>query len=119
MKIIFHGCFGGRFSLFHWQFCCWFTILIFYAKYKEDNGFAQRTLFITQVIEILLLIITLIDSPFEPTLEVFNADVSSGHGLSPKFISPWFIVHPPLIIMAYASSIILFASSAAYLYSGE
>ncbi len=94
-------------------------ILIFQAKNKGDNGFARRTLFITLVIEIFLLIITLFDSPFEPTLEVFNADMSSGHGLSPKFISPWFIVHPPLLIMAYASSIILFAASAAYLYSGE
>lgn len=94
-------------------------ILIFHAKNRGDNGFAQRTLFITLVIEILLLIITLFDSPFEPIMEVFNADVSSGHGLSPKFISPWFIFHPPLLIMAYASSIILFAASAAYLYSGE
>ncbi len=94
-------------------------ILIFHAKNDGDNGFAQRTLFITLIIEILLLMITLFDSPFEPTLEVFNADMSSGHGLSPKFTSPWFIVHPPLLIMAYASSIIMFAASAVYLYSGE
>ncbi|MDD5616625.1 MAG: cytochrome c biogenesis protein CcsA [Candidatus Methanoperedens sp.] len=107
----------GMFLLLAWA--TMLCILIFHLKNKGDNGFAQRTLFITLVIEILLLIITLFDSPFEPTLEVFNADMSSGHGLSPKFISPWFIVHPPLLIMAYASSIIMFAASATYLYSGE
>lgn len=107
----------GMFLLLAWA--TMLCILIFQAKNKGENGFARRTLFITLVIEILLLLITLFDSPFEPTLEVFNSDVSSGHGLSPKFISPWFIVHPPLLIMAYASSIILFAASAAFLYSGE
>ncbi len=94
-------------------------ILIFHAKNREDNGFSGITLCITLGIEFLLLVITLVDSPFQLTLEAFNGDASSGIGLSPKFISPWFLIHPPLLIIAYASSIILFAAAAAYLYSGE
>ncbi len=71
------------------------------------------------MIEILLLIIIPADSPFKPMIGVFNADALSGHGLSPKFINPWFLVHPPLLVMAYAASIILFAAAVVYLYSGE
>lgn len=96
-----------------------FCILIFHLQNRGDNGFTRITLFITLFIEIILLVINLVDSPFIPTLEAFNADTSSGIGLSPKFISPWFIIHPPLLIIAYASSSILFAAAAAYLYSGE
>ncbi len=94
-------------------------ILFFQTKNKENHGFAQKTLYIALIIEILLLIITPADSPFKPMIGVFNADALSGHGLSPKFINPWFLVHPPLLVMAYAASIILFAAAVVYLYSGE
>ncbi len=94
-------------------------ILFFYTKNKENHGFTQKTLYIALMIEILILIITPADSPFKPIKGAFNTDVLSGHGLSPKFINPWFLVHPPLLVMAYAASIILFASAIVYLYSGE
>ncbi|KCZ73035.1 cytochrome c biogenesis factor [Candidatus Methanoperedens nitroreducens] len=94
-------------------------ILFFQTKNKENHGFALKTLRIVLIIEILLLIITLADSPFKPIMGVFNTDALSGNGLSPKFISPWFLVHPPLLVMAYAASIILFAAAMVYLHSGE
>src|SRR3972149_7767389 len=94
-------------------------ILFFQTKNKEDHGFARKTLHVALIIEISLLIITLADSPFRAIKGVFDIDALSGHGLSPKFINPWFLVHPPLLITAYAASVILFAAAVVYLYSGE
>ncbi|WP_179293797.1 cytochrome c biogenesis protein CcsA [Candidatus Methanoperedens nitratireducens] len=94
-------------------------ILIFYINNKDNSGFAKRTLYVAIFIEILLLIILLMDSPFRPTPGASDAGVLSGHGLSPKFINPWLLIHPPLVVMAYAAGIILFAAAVTYLYSGE
>lgn len=94
-------------------------VLLFYMKNKENNGFARKISYIALGIEILFLSITLLDSPFRPTPGASEAGILSGHGLSPKLISFWFLVHPPLVVMAYAASIILFASAITYLYSGE
>lgn len=92
-------------------------VLLFYMKNKEKNGFTQKTSGIAVGIEILFLSITLLDSPFRPT--PIASGILSGHGLSPKLISSWFLVHPPLVVIAYAAGIILFASAITYLYSGE
>ncbi len=92
-------------------------ILLFYINNQKNLGFARKTLIIALGIEILFLLITLIDSPFMSASQ--EAVALSGNGLSPKFISTWFFIHPPLVVMAYAASIILFASAITYLYSGE
>ncbi len=94
-------------------------VLLFHMKNRENNGFARKISYITLGIGILFLSITLLDSPFRPSPGAPEAGILSGHGLSPKLISFWFLVHPPLVIMAYATSIILFASAITYLYSGE
>ncbi|PWB51198.1 MAG: hypothetical protein C3F06_10275 [Candidatus Methanoperedenaceae archaeon] len=100
----------------------WATImcvLLFCMKNQENNGFARKISYIALGIGILFLYITLLDSPFRPTPGASEAGVLSGQGLSPKLISFWFLVHPPLVVMAYAAGIILFASAITYLYSGE
>lgn len=94
-------------------------VLLFCIKNQENNGFAWKITYIALGIEILFLSIALLDSPFRPTPGASEAGVLSGHGLSPKLINTWFLVHPLLVVMAYAASIILFASAITYLYSGE
>lgn len=94
-------------------------VLLFYLKNQENNGFALKISYISLGIDIIFLSITLLDSPFMPTPGAPEAGVLSGHGLSPKLLSFWFLVHPPLVVMAYAASVILFASAITYLYSGE
>ncbi|NJD54620.1 MAG: hypothetical protein FIB07_17380 [Candidatus Methanoperedens sp.] len=94
-------------------------ILLFHIKNQENNGFARKILYIVMGIEILFLLTTLMDSPFKPTPGASDAGILSGHGLSPKLISPWLLVHPPLVLVAYAAGIILFAAAITYLYSGE
>ncbi|KAB2948502.1 MAG: cytochrome c-type biogenesis protein [Candidatus Methanoperedens nitroreducens] len=94
-------------------------ILLFYMKNQENNGFARKISYIALGIVILFLSITLLDSPFRPAPGSSEAGILSGHGLSPKMISFWFLIHPPLVVMAYAAIIILFASAITYLFSGE
>ncbi|NJD54582.1 MAG: hypothetical protein FIB07_17190 [Candidatus Methanoperedens sp.] len=94
-------------------------VLLYYIRNQANNGFERKIICIAMGIEILFLLATLMGSPFRPTPDASGEGILSGHGLSPKLISPWLLVHPPLVLMAYAAGIILFAAAITYLYSGE
>ncbi|NJD53831.1 MAG: hypothetical protein FIB07_13300 [Candidatus Methanoperedens sp.] len=96
-----------------------FCILLFNNGDSENPGFRRKTLCIALVIEIVLLIILLPGSPFEKISPLFDGTTSTGYNLNPKFQNPWFLLHPPLAVLAYAAGVILFASAITFLYSGE
>jgi len=98
----------------------WITLLfslVFYRRCGRNTEFAEKATFVVFLVEVFLLASVLAETPFKSTADVSKS--LQGHGLNPKFLSPWLLLHPPFILVAYAANAVLFASAVAHMWSGK
>ncbi len=79
-------------------------------KIKDED----LILSITSLIQGMMLLIVLVQSPFLKVWEVnryFQPGMipSDGQGMNPLLMDPWMVAHPPVLFLGYASSTIIFA----------
>ncbi len=92
----------------------WATILSLNLErrwYAEDDEQIQITSVVGCVILLAFCIIQIFINPFS-----LNETVPIiGNGLNPVLLSPYMIIHPPIIFVSYGMIVLLYASGIAYL----
>ena len=92
----------------------WATILSLNLErrwYAEDDEQIQITSVVGCVILLAFCIIQIFINPFS-----FNETVPIiGNGLNPVLLSPYMIIHPPIVFVSYGMIVLLYASGIAYL----
>ena len=96
----------------------WATILTINAERLLDKGNERQkelTTLICSFVLLFLAIIQLFINPFTKN-SVFPEE---GNGLNPLLISPYMIVHPPIVFISYGMIVMLYAAGMANLITGE
>ena len=92
----------------------WATVLSLNLErrwYAEDDEQIQITSVVGCVILLAFCIIQIFINPFS-----LNETVPIiGNGLNPVLLSPYMIIHPPIIFVSYGMIVLLYASGIAYL----
>lgn len=70
---------------------------------------------VTLLVQALVIVaftgLVLVLDPFDPTPAVNRAALPDGQGLLLELQSAWMVIHPPVILAAFASTVLLFARS--------
>ena len=96
----------------------WATIMTINAERLLDKGNQKQKELTSLICCILLLslcIIQLFINPFTKN----NITPVEGNGLNPLLISPYMIVHPPIVFISYGMIVMLYASGMANLITRE
>ena len=96
----------------------WATILSINLErrwYSEDDKLKQITTIVGCIILLAFCIIQLFINPFSLNNEI--PDI--GNGLNPVLLSPYMIIHPPIVFVSYGMIVLLYASGIAYLLTGN
>jgi len=96
----------------------WTTILSINVERKlhsEEDSQKQSTSLIGCIILLGFCIIQLYINPFSQNETV--PDI--GNGLNPLLLSPYMIIHPPIVFVSYGMIVLLYASGMAYLITGN
>ena len=106
---------GREGTLLVWIWACLGSLCIEDKIRKERNLQTNLTFLITMTVILALAIIQLFINPFIkneiPPIE--------GNGLNPLLLSPYMIIHPPLVFTSYGFVVILFASAMAHLITND
>ena len=78
---------------------------------KEEDSQKEITTLIACVLLLALTIIQLYINPFERN-EIIP---DTGKGLNPLLLSPYMIIHPPIIFISYGMIVLLYSSGMSYL----
>ena len=109
------------------SFLFWLLVLnicgiIALRKQDEFSSIILATVAVTQV---FILIILLVKSPFAYVWNNFPADFKpweipgNGTGMNPLLMDFWMVIHPPVLFLGYASSVIPFAYAIGSLIRGN
>ena len=96
----------------------WTTILSINVERKlhsGDDSQKQSTSLIGCIILLGFCIIQLYINPFSQNETVPGI----GNGLNPLLLSPYMIIHPPIVFVSYGMIVLLYASGMAYLITGN
>ena len=96
----------------------WTTILSINVERKLHSGEdsqKQSTSLIGCIILLGFCIIQLYINPFSQNETVPEI----GNGLNPLLLSPYMIIHPPIVFVSYGMIVLLYASGMAYLITGN
>ena len=96
----------------------WATILSINVERKLHSGEdsqKQSTSLIGCIILLGFCIIQLYINPFSQNETVPEI----GNGLNPLLLSPYMIIHPPIVFVSYGMIVLLYASGMAYLITGN
>ena len=96
----------------------WTTILSINVERKLHSGEdsqKQSTSLIGCIILLGFCIIQLYINPFSQNETVPGI----GNGLNPLLLSPYMIIHPPIVFVSYGMIVLLYASGMAYLITGN
>ena len=106
------GIWAGRDgTLLIWAWATILSIILEKRFYSEDDKQIQITSVVGCVILLALCIIQLFINPFS-----LNETVPIiGNGLNPVLLSPYMIIHPPIVFVSYGMIVLLYASGIAYL----
>ena len=106
------GIWAGRDgTLLIWAWATILSIILEKRFYSEDDEQIQITSVVGCVILLALCIIQLFINPFS-----LNETVPIiGNGLNPVLLSPYMIIHPPIVFVSYGKIVLLYASGIAYL----
>ena len=106
---------GREGTLLVWIWACLGSLCIEDKIRKERNLQTNLTFLITMTVVLALAIIQLFINPFIkneiPPIE--------GNGLNPLLLSPYMIIHPPLVFTSYGFVVILFAAAMAHLITND
>ncbi len=92
----------------------WATILSINLErrwYSEDDEQIQITSVVGCVVLLAFCIIQIFINPFSLNETVPNI----GNGLNPVLLSPYMIIHPPIVFVSYGMIVLLYASGIAFL----
>ena len=85
-------------------------------KYNTNNDKQKElTTAICTFIILALAIIQLYINPFR----INEVIPDEGNGLNPLLLSPYMIIHPPIVFISYGMIVLLYAAGMAYLITGE
>ena len=85
-------------------------------KYNTNNDKQKElTTAICTLIILALAIIQLYINPFR----INEIVPDEGNGLNPLLLSPYMIIHPPIVFISYGMIVLLYAAGMAYLITGE
>ena len=96
----------------------WTTILSINVERKLHSGEdsqKQSTSLIGCIILLGFCIIQLYINPFSQNETIPGI----GNGLNPLLLSPYMIIHPPIVFVSYGMIVLLYASGMAYLITGN
>jgi cytochrome c-type biogenesis protein CcmF len=96
----------------------WATILSINVERKLHSGEdsqKQNTSLIGCIILLGFCIIQLYINPFSQNETIPGI----GNGLNPLLLSPYMIIHPPIVFVSYGMIVLLYASGMAYLITGN
>ena len=96
----------------------WATILTINAERLLDKGNERQKELTTLICSILLLSLAVIQLFINPFTEN-DVIPKEGNGLNPLLISPYMIVHPPIVFISYGMIVMLYAAGMANLITGE
>jgi len=85
------------------------------GEVRKARAQRELTLLIGLVAVGALALIQLTLNPFTASVPVPPA----GRGLNPSLMSPWMVVHPPVVFLAYGLVVPVFAAGLAYLITGH
>ena len=97
-------CAGQEGSLLLWTA----LIFLFYVLFKQlfyksvKDKLVRRSFTATAILCFTFIIITIISDPFSITSEI----VQDGWGLNPLLRTIWNVIHPPVVFIGYAASIV-------------
>ena len=106
------GVWAGRDgTLLIWAWATILSIIVERRLYSEDDEQIQITSVVGCVILLAFCIIQIFINPFS-----LNETVPIiGNGLNPVLLSPYMIIHPPIVFVSYGMIVLLYASGIAYL----
>tara|TARA_Y100001970_G_scaffold292149_1_gene432197 strand:+ start:4881 stop:6830 length:1950 start_codon:yes stop_codon:yes gene_type:complete len=93
------------------------TLFMILERRFNKNNDSQKE-FTTVICSLLILALSLIQlfiNPFR-TNEITPIE---GNGLNPLLLSPFMIIHPPIVFISYGMIVLLYAAGMAYLITGE
>ncbi|MCS5660684.1 MAG: cytochrome c biogenesis protein CcsA [Dehalococcoidia bacterium] len=96
----------------------WATILSINVERKlhpEEDEQKQTTSIIGCIILLGFCVIQLYINPFSQN----DIIPETGNGLNPLLLSPYMIIHPPIVFVSYGMIVLLYASGMAYLITGN
>ena len=106
------GVWAGRDgTLLIWAWATSLTLVLERIFHKEKELQRELTSTIGMVLLLALCIIQLYINPFglNETIPI------EGNGLNPLLISPYMIIHPPIVFISYGMIVLLYASAMAFL----
>jgi len=110
------GVWAGRDgTLLIWAWATIFAINIERKLNKDNSNQKEITSLISCIILLSLGIIQLFINPFTKNELI----PENGNGLNPLLLSPYMIIHPPIIFVSYGMIVLLYSSGIAYLITGN
>ena len=85
-------------------------------KYNKNND-KQKEL-TTAICTFIILALTIIQLYINP-FRINEVVPDEGNGLNPLLLSPYMIIHPPIVFISYGMIVLLYAAGMAYLITGE
>ena len=104
------GFWGGQQGTFLLWLAMGSVIGLWLVRHAQDDDHAGMSIFYFMLIQIFLLIVLLVKSPFAlvPGLPAGMVP-PDGRGLNPLLQDPWMVIHPPIVFAGFASAAVPFA----------
>ncbi len=109
LKYVISSFWGGQ----EGTFLLWLTFgaLLGFTIIAKGKHFERWTMVFYLVVQLFLLVVLAVRSPFAPT----GFPVEDGRGLNPLLQNPWMVIHPPIVFLGFAALAIPFAYAMASL----
>ena len=110
------GVWAGRDgTLLIWAWATILSINVERRLHPEEDEQKQTTSIIGSIILLGFCIIQLYINPFSQN----DIVPETGNGLNPLLLSPYMIIHPPIVFVSFGMIVLLYASGMAYLITGN
>ena len=110
------GVWAGRDgTLLIWAWATILSINVERRLHPEEDEQKQTTSIIGSIILLGFCIIQLYINPFSQN----DIIPETGNGLNPLLLSPYMIIHPPIVFVSFGMIVLLYASGMAYLITGN
>ena len=115
---------GQEGSFLFWALCS-AVLSLFLLSYSKKRKNEEHVLTIFLAVQLFLLILIAVKSPFQTIYERFPGQITpgtvpqDGRGLNPLLQNFWMVIHPPILFIGFASLAIPFSFSIAALWRKE
>lgn len=96
------------------SFLLWLLIMNIFGLFVIRSGDSSENIVVSIILvtQIFILSVLIPNSPFTRLWEIYPGQIKPGQtpgdgvGLNPLLADPWMVVHPPVLFLGYASSVI-------------